>query len=62
MTESFQVEFIGGSRDGAKIDAERVPKHVVTVNDEILEIYERQNDEPPFIYMHVGYAENGPME
>ena len=63
MNETFPVEFIGGSRDGAMIDAETVPDHVeVTLKNGIKEIYERQSNEPPFVYVQIGYAENEPSK
>ena len=59
MSETFPVEFLGGSQDGAMVDAETVPAHfAVTLNNGIKEIYERQNNEPPFVYVQIGYAEN----
>lgn len=60
MPEStFPIEFIGGSRDGEVIDATAAPDHLeVLVGGGLKEIYERQNDEPPFIYVQIGYAEN----
>jgi hypothetical protein len=30
----------------------------VPVEEELLEIYERQNEEPPFVYVQIGYAED----
>src|SRR5262245_60445607 len=60
MSEStFPVEFIGGSRDGEVIQATAAPDHVeVIVSGGMKEIYERQNDEPPFVYVQIGYAKN----
>lgn len=59
MNKTFPIEFIGGSRDGATIDADNAPDHVaVTLNDGVKEIYERQNNEPPFVYVQTGYAGN----
>ena len=59
MKELFPVAFFGGSRDGAVIDADNAPDHVaVTLNNGFMEVYERQNQEPPFIYVQVGYAGN----
>jgi hypothetical protein len=60
MSEStFSIEFVGGSRDGEIIDATSAPGHVkVIVAGGLKEIYERQNDEPPFVYVQIGYAEN----
>lgn len=56
---SFPIEFIGGSRDGEVIDATAAPDHYkVPVGGGLNEIYERQTDEPPFIYVQIGYAEN----
>jgi hypothetical protein len=56
---TFPLEFIGGSRDGEVIDATAAPDHVeVRVDESLKEIYERQNDDPPFVYIQIGYAEN----
>lgn len=55
----FTVEFIGGSRDGEVMEATAAPPFCeVAVGAERMEIYERQNNEPPFIYVQVGYAGN----
>lgn len=58
MSEStFPIEFIGGSRDGETIEATAAPDHLeVTVLDGLKEIYERQSEEPPFVYVQIGYA------
>jgi len=59
MNETFPVEFVGGSRDGAMIDANTAPDQVaVTLKNGISEIYARQNTAPPFVYLQVGYTEN----
>lgn len=60
MSEStFPIEFIGGSRDGEIIDATSAPDHIeAPVSRELMEIYERQNNEPPFVYVQIGYAKN----
>jgi len=60
MNEStFPIEFIGGSKDGEILEATAAPEHYeVAVNGAFNEIYERQNDEPPFVYVQIGYAEN----
>ncbi len=56
---SFPIEFIGGSRDGEIINATSAPDHVeVRLRGGLKELYERQNDEPPFVYVQIGYAEN----
>ena len=56
---TFPVEFIGGSRDGEVIDATAAPEYLqMIVRDGINEIYERQNNEPPFVYVQIGYAGN----
>jgi hypothetical protein len=56
---SFSIEFIGGSRDGEVIEATAAPDHLeVVVGDGMKEIYERQNNEPPFVYVQIGYAGN----
>lgn len=56
---TFPIEFIGGSKDGEILDASAAPDHVeVPLDGSLREIYERQNDQPPFIYVQIGYAEN----
>ena len=56
---TFPIEFIGGSRDGEIIEATAAPDHFeVLVDGGFKEIYERQNSEPPFVYVQLGYAEN----
>jgi len=59
MNEStFLIEFIGGSQDGLIIQTTTIPDHAeVKVSDQVKEIYERQNNEPPFFYVQKGYAE-----
>jgi hypothetical protein len=59
MPEStFPIEFIGG-RDGEIVEAPVAPDYYeVPVDGGCKEIYERQNSEPPFIYVPIGYAEN----
>ena len=55
----FPIEFIGGSRDGELTEATAAPEHYeVPVTGQLNEIYERQNDEPPFVYVQIGYAKN----
>jgi ethanolamine utilization protein EutA (predicted chaperonin) len=60
MSEStFPIEFIGGSRDGEVAQATSAPDfHEVIVSGGMKEIYERQNNAPPFIYVQIGYARN----
>lgn len=60
MSETtFPIEFIDGSKDGEIINATAAPEHIeVPVDGPLNEIYERQNDQPPFIYVQIGYAEN----
>lgn len=59
MKESFPVEFVGGSRDGATIEAENAPEVVlVKAAGNMNEVYVKQNQAPPFVYVQVGYAEN----
>jgi hypothetical protein len=56
---TFPIEFIGGSRDGEIIEATAAPDYYeVLVDGGFKEIYERQNDEPPFVYVQIGYAQN----
>jgi hypothetical protein len=60
MTQNdFPIEFIGGSRDGEAIEAASAPDHhEVAVAEGVVEVYERQNDRPPFVYLQIGYAGN----
>jgi hypothetical protein len=60
MSEStFPIEFIGGSRDGEIIEATAAPEfYKVNAGGGMKEIYERQNVEPPFVYVQIGYARN----
>ena len=58
-TDTFPIEFIGGSRDGEIIEATAAPDYYpVAVGDDMQEIYERQTSEPPFVYVQIGYAGN----
>jgi hypothetical protein len=55
----FPIEFIGGSRDGEIVEATAAPDHFeVALDNGMKEIYERQNDEPPIVYVQIGYAGN----
>jgi hypothetical protein len=55
----FPIHFIGGSHDGANLKGHLAPQHIqVPVEGELLEIYEWQNEEPPFVYVQIGYAED----
>ena len=56
---TFPIEFIGGSRDGEIIAATAAPDYLeVPVAGGFKELYERQNSEPPFVYVQIGYAKN----
>ena len=56
---TFPIEFIGGSKDGEVIQATTAPDHYeVIAGGNMKEIYERQNDKPPFVYVQIGYAGN----
>ena len=56
---TFPIEFIGGSKDGEVVEATTAPDFCeVIVCERVREIYERQNSEPPFIYVQIGYAGN----
>ena len=56
---TFPIEFIGGSKDGEVIEATAAPDYYEVIADkDVKEIYERQNSEPPFIYVQIGYAGN----
>jgi hypothetical protein len=55
----FPIEFIGGSRDGDIINVTTAPDYVeIPVAGGFKEIYERQNTQPPFVYVQIGYAKN----
>jgi len=55
--ETFPIEFIGGSRDGEIILASNAPEHLeVKAGSGWSEVYERQNEQPPFVYVQIGYA------
>ena len=58
MTESpIPIQFIGGSINGEVIEVTIAPPfYEVRVDADVMEIYERQNGEPPFIYVQIGYA------
>ena len=58
MSETFPIEFIGGSRDGEMIEATAAPEYLEVSADGVREIYERQNSQPPFVYVQVGFAGN----
>jgi hypothetical protein len=56
---AFPIEFIGGSRDGEIIEATAAPDFLeVSTGDNVREIYERRTNEPPFVYVQIGYAGN----
>ena len=56
--DTVTVEFIGGSRDGEVIQAEGAPDFLeVKPGNGWIEVYERQNEVPPFIYVQIGYAQ-----
>ena len=54
--DRFPVEFIGGSQDGALVEMAAAPDYYDVVKGELREIYERQNNAPPFVYVQTGYA------
>ena len=54
----FPIEFIGGSQDGEVAEATAAPDYVEVNAGEMKEIYARQNEEPPFVYVQIGYAGN----
>ena len=58
IMSKFPIEFIGGSQDGAVAEATAAPDHLQIVVGDVKEIYERQNNQPPFVYVQIGYAEN----
>jgi len=55
--DPIPVEFIGGSKDGEVTTASGAPDYIeVHINKAFTELYERQNSEPPFVYVQIGYA------
>jgi len=55
--DTFATEFVGGSKDGEVIKAKVAPRHYeVKVDRDFTEVYERQNEEPPFTYLQMGYT------
>jgi hypothetical protein len=60
--ETFPVEFIGGSLDGGEILATAAPEYFeVRLDSGVTELYERQNEAPPIVYLQAGYAKQGPL-
>ena len=56
---TFLIEFIGVSQDGLDNRIQSYPDHAeIKVSDGVKEIYERQNNDPPFVYVQIGYAGN----
>ena len=55
---TFAIEFIGGSQDGDLIQATVAPDYFAVAVGKLREIYERQNSEPPFVYVQIGYVGN----
>jgi len=55
---TFPIEFIGGSKDGEVIDATEAPDYFTVTEGTVKEIYQRENSEPPFVYVQIGYAGN----
>lgn len=56
--DTVTVEFVGGSRDGDVILVRSASDFLkVKTGNNWSEIYERQNEEPPFVYFQIGYAE-----
>jgi hypothetical protein len=57
--ETFPIEFVGGSQDGEIVEATAAPDFCeLTVSSGIKEVYKRENEEPPFIYVQIGYVGN----
>jgi len=57
FSERVPMEFIGGSKDGEETNAKAAPEYVeVPYDSKLIEIYERQNDDPPFVYLQIGHA------
>lgn len=56
----FPIKFIGGSQDGEIVEGMAAPDFCdLTVEGCVREVYERQNDEPPFVYAQIGYVGSG---
>ena len=56
---TFFMRFIGGSRDGLIIESTAAPEHYeVPLRGDMVEIYQRQNEEAPFVYLQIGFAGN----
>ena len=59
MSDVFPITFFGGSQDGAVMDGCEAPDVFVFRSDQGLkEIYFRENEEPPFVYVQRGYGED----
>jgi hypothetical protein len=55
----FPIEYVGGSRDGEMIESRIAPDNIIfPAGDGVNEIYARQNNEPPFVYVQIGYVGN----
>lgn len=55
--DTISLEFIGGSLDGGILKAQDAPEFVVEkAGGSWIEVYERQNREPPFFYVQIGYT------
>ena len=55
--ETFPVEFIGGSLDGGEIMATTAPEYFeVRLDSGFTELYERQNEHAPIVYLQAGYV------
>ena len=59
MNETFPIAFYGGSQDGTVTEGNKAPDvYLVNGAGDVKEIYTRQTDQTPFIYLQVWYAEN----
>ncbi|MDR3406249.1 MAG: hypothetical protein P4L99_27445 [Chthoniobacter sp.] len=56
--DTVTAELVGGSRDGGVFMVKDAPEFLKwKLENGWAEIYERQNEEPPFVYVQIGYAE-----
>lgn len=55
--DTITFEFIGGSQDGLVVRAKHAPDYLeLRSKGGWVEVYERQNEEPPFFYVQIGYV------
>lgn len=56
---TYTIEFIDGSQDGRVLNVIEVPDHFGVVIDGLKEVYQRQTEEEPFVYVQIGYIREG---